>query len=784
MASAEGIFVGCNKTVKVADYSSRKEIVAFGASHAISLWSPLSDSHRGVIETLKSHTDNVVTVKWFSDSQFLISASEDGTVKLWKESTPDSLRYSLVQTLNEHSGSITCLDTISEQVLAVGSADGKVSLWRFDGENFQLVKTFEVRAGYYPLAMELSHLEHSSYSLIIGGTNTLVYVYSFSYDGEHLEGISLSSVLAGHEDWIKAISVKKESDGSFLIATGSQDRYIRLWKLRLNTLIDDSDEDSTKLVLLSNKQHKFQIGSTRCSISFDAIIIGHDDWIQSLNWHEKKLQLLSSSADTSVMLWEPDSISGIWTSVARLGEISIKGASTATGSSGGFWSSLWFTQNDKECILTNGKTGSWRVWISESENNWVQRIGVSGPTREVTDLSWSPSGDYLLATSLDQTTRLFAEWMTKSDGTGRPETSWHEFARPQIHGYDMICVSPLSNSSFISGGDEKILRSFDEPKTVGMLLEKLCGLKDSEISGKAESASLPVLGLSNKAETDGTDAADEDDVKISPLEDLEGLEQPPFEDQLQRHTLWPEIEKLYGHGYEITTVDVSPDGKLIATACRSNTPQHAVIRLFEANTWQQLKPPLEAHALTITRLRFSPDNQYLLGVSRDRQFSLWKRSGVDGLELNLVKLQERAHTRIIWDCSWLPADVMQNAFVTAARDKTIKCWSVGTQGVEQKTSIKVTQPVTAIDCYHESLSNCCVLAAGLENGDIQIYKIEENYSINLVVELEKAITPGGRISRIAFSPKDHKEKIVFSAGGSDTSIRIYSIDKSLLIGRS
>ena len=33
--------------------------------------------------------------------------------------------------------------------------------------------------------------------------------------------------------------------------------------------------------------------------------------------------------------------------------------------------------------------------------------------------------------------------------------SWHEFARPQIHGYDMICYDNISPTKFVSGGDEK-----------------------------------------------------------------------------------------------------------------------------------------------------------------------------------------------------------------------------------------------------------------------------------------------------------------------------------------
>ena len=37
------------------------------------------------------------------------------------------------------------------------------------------------------------------------------------------------------------------------------------------------------------------------------------------------------------------------------------------------------------------------------------------------------------------------------------QISWHELARPQIHGYDMQCVAMLSSLQYVSGADEKVL---------------------------------------------------------------------------------------------------------------------------------------------------------------------------------------------------------------------------------------------------------------------------------------------------------------------------------------
>lgn len=46
------------------------------------------------------------------------------------------------------------------------------------------------------------------------------------------------------------------------------------------------------------------------------------------------------------------------------------------------------------------------------------------------------------------------------------------------------------------------------------------------------------------------------------------LTQPPVEEQLAWHTLWPESHKLYGHGNELFSVCCDHAGKLVASSCK------------------------------------------------------------------------------------------------------------------------------------------------------------------------------------------------------------------------
>lgn len=55
---------------------------------------------------------------------------------------------------------------------------------------------------------------------------------------------------------------------------------------------------------------------------------------------------------------------------------------------------------------------------------------------------------------------------------------------------------------------------------------------------------------------------------------------PPTEDNLGQNTLWPEVMKLYGHGYEVYTLAASHDGKVVASACKATSVEHAAVILW------------------------------------------------------------------------------------------------------------------------------------------------------------------------------------------------------------
>lgn len=69
------------------------------------------------------------------------------------------------------------------------------------------------------------------------------------------------------------------------------------------------------------------------------------------------------------------------------------------------------------------------------------------------------------------------------------------------------------------------------------------------------------------------------------------LSEPPIEDQLGWHTLWPESHKLYGHGNELFALCCDHDGKLVASSCKVNgVMEHLLLGdRFEENYFMKLK---------------------------------------------------------------------------------------------------------------------------------------------------------------------------------------------------
>ncbi|KAF7714112.1 Uncharacterized protein PECH_000340 [Penicillium ucsense] len=801
--STEYISVGGNRHPGAADWDVHSGVLAFGADNNVALWEPLDDSNKGVYALLVGHSDKVSVVRFYTcpstGARFLLTGSVDRTIKVWEQDENDYRSYKLGFRLEGHEGSVNAI-AVAEgtDIIATGAADGTVRIWRLDAQadpKGALLETITMKPRFFPLTLALRVLDGANGKglvLAVAGTTTKVHIYSAESTIDK-PIFQHRAALSGHEAWIRSLSFTREGKGEtsdLLLASASQDKYIRLWRLCQGEvqLPAEIDEDDPLLggmePTLSNKAHEFEAAGSKYSITFEALLFGNEDWIYTTAWNPdpSRAQLLTASADNTITIWEQDPVSGVWMSGERMGEIStMKGSTTATGSAGGFWIGLW--SPDGTTVVSLGRTGSWRVWQHEPEADlWVQKFGISGHVRSANGVQWEPSGGYLLSTSADQTTRLHAQWMRDQ------KCSWHEFSRPQIHGYDLNCIDTLGPGQFVSGADEKLLRVFNEPKQIAELLERLTGFHQKiDESALPDLAEIPVLGLSNKAQ--GEEAPVEDEAgangasSAAPSVSL-NYDSPPLEDQLARYTLWPEHEKLYGHGYEISAVAVSHDRTLIATACKASSVDHAVIRLYDTSDWHEIKPSLTAHSLTITDLSFSDDDRFLLSVGRDRQWAVFERSEQQPTVFTNLVTNPKGHSRMILGAAWAPT-AGNRVFATAGRDKSVKIWQKNDATFECKSTISLTSAVSAIAFLPVPYQKYFILAAGEDSGAVSIHKVSiESFEASHITTVEPSIAPSKTITQLRWRPVmaadvDERPFFELAVASEDASTRIYKVSSIL-----
>lgn len=543
--------------------------------------------------------------------------------------------------------------------------------------------------------------------------------------------------LLGHQDWITCFAwwnintngnnESGEDDGDdmnggrkyedAILASSGHDAKIRLWKfsslISADTTImpvnngvavmssigeedivsevdDENDEDEANIDDLEEEegearlviQHDLSSGYSTTAVSLEALLLGHEEGVTSLNWRRSKQQtdkpcLLSSSMDRTILLWmeeEDDDThggGGVWVPISRVGSAGgILGGSIGA-SLMGFVDACFSPEANR--IVGHGYGGSLHFWTqnqSGKENHnheeedtlmsarWIADPCITGHFCSVEDMAWDTNGEYLLTVSSDQTTRLWAEVpMTAS------HRRWMEVGRPQVHGYDMTaitCVGGLGcgNDSgeprhrFVSGADEKILRVFDAPLATLRLLRTLKKLSEptsrnnpaeeggvDSSSWRVERAFLPSLGLSNKATAECEQESAKyagptnDDDFVEALDTVEGGTidelKLPSERDLGVTTLWPETRKLFGHESELVCLDAyrAPEGtdrpSLIASSCKArNDVASAAIRLWNVK---------QGKCVDILKVRSTiwDRREYHLFYARYLMIIVYNRAGID-----------------------------------------------------------------------------------------------------------------------------------------------------------
>ena len=328
------------------------------------------------IEDDKFRSITAIDAVWLSSSSSSLSSSEQGddgsTRRILQIAVGTSAGMTWYECTLDQTPSSTITTTTTIQLAMVTT--------KLVTQKCGAVASLHYSCMTLPSPPEQQSQQYSTVLLLLIGTaaprNNKIHVYQCrcSSTGSNPESDSIETgpiqyggCLMGHEDWVTTLSSWKNQDTNsmhFLLASGSQDARIRIWKFRTTVMADESTPNSTnnidctsanitkqnmtyddKTMALDTQNNDTylenddgiaddefydDVGESRLeivhastphdpdhptvvaitSVTLEALLCGHEEGVTSVAWHPnpKPLygidqMLMSSSTDRTILLW-------------------------------------------------------------------------------------------------------------------------------------------------------------------------------------------------------------------------------------------------------------------------------------------------------------------------------------------------------------------------------------------------------------------------------------------------------------------------------------------------
>jgi len=551
------------------------------------------------INRLEGHNDIVWGVAFSPDGQLLASGSTDRTVKLWRSNGV------LLQTLKGHSDAVTSVSFSSDsQFLASSSLDKTVQIWRRN-----------------PNTGEFGPRPYKTLS----GHGDWVYSVNFSPDGELLadsgkdQSIKLWSangnlvkILRGHQGGVNWVNFSP--NGQFL-ASASDDKTVKIWRRdgslaqtllgHLKGVTSVAFSPDGKLLASGSRDKTVKLWLREHNSSEDGFVfrlyktLQHTGTVWSLKFSSNGQHLATAGDDNLINLWN---VNGTLLKT-------FKGHNDAIAS-------VAFSPDNK--VLASGSYDkSVKLWRLDAPTLPI----LKSHEDRVLSVAWSPDGQMLASGSRDHTVKL---WQRYSSSSG-VETRLYKTLVGHTDRVKSVSFDPLGQM-FASASYDKTIKLW---RRDGSLLLTLQGHNDSVMS-VSFSPDGQLLASASKDKT----------VK---LWNREG--------QL--------LKTLFGHQGWVNSVSFSPDGQVLASASDDQT-----VKLWRRDG--TLLKTFSPHDSWVLGISFSPTDKLLASASWDNTVKLWRWDGT------LLKTLLKGYSDSVNAVNFSPNG---EVLAAASWDSTVKLWS-------------------------------------------------------------------------------------------------------------
>jgi WD40 repeat protein len=542
--------------------------------------------------SLLGHSSAVYTVAYDAEGKHLITASEDGTARIW-----DAVSGQERIILRGHDGAVNgAAFSPDGQFAATAGADTTVRIWDANtGEQLHVLD------------------QHSAAVNSVAFSPDGRYIVTASDDQTaRVWRVTDGSQVYSLENHTAPVRSAVFSPNGKLIATGGYDAIIYFWDAATGELTDNSirtgSESVTAIAFSADSKYiLFNWGyhAYRWDIlngSADARYYGKHSWyVASVTFNPAdETQVVTASRDHTVRIWD--------TRPGVSGDESSNEIVVLRGQSGVIYDAAFDPSGDH--LATASEDHTVRIWnIAE----WRKRVLIE-PNGYFIEADYSSDGRRIATAGSDGMLRIW------DASTGRKLKEWPYLA-------NHLQFSP-DDQQIITSSDDGTWRLWDIDTGGELYRSESIGYVVSDARFNRDGTRIITTGRDNLSVI--WDAKTHESLATF-TEHTNGIWKGMFSpdgllavtasaDQTAR--VWnvrtgEQLHILSGHNDLVTSAAFNPDGKRIVTSSVDGTA-----RVWDTNSGQTLFI-LNGHMLEVTDAVFSPDDKYIATSSGDQTVILW-----------------------------------------------------------------------------------------------------------------------------------------------------------------